>query len=125
MLYQTFQVAVTGRDHAGIDSLGLVGSQGSHLLIFENAQQLSLQIQRNLADLIEKEYAAVSFLKQTQPVLSGVGESATEITEELAFEQSLGHGGAVERNERPVGTRAVEMNSAGDHFFSRATFARN
>ena len=53
------EVPVGARDDADVDPEGLGAADRLHLLLLEHAQKLHLQMQRHLADLIEKDRAAV------------------------------------------------------------------
>ena len=58
------QVAVGGGDDAHVDLRGCVGADAAHLARLEHAQQLRLQRQRQLADLVEEQRAAVGLLER-------------------------------------------------------------
>src|SRR3546814_10002942 len=42
------------------------------------------------------------------------------MAEQFAFEQILGNGGTIDRHERPVAARAVEMDGPGHHLLAGA-----
>ena len=50
-------------------------------------------------------------------------EGALDMPEELALEQRLAQGVAVDRHERPVLAQAVVVDGAGDQLLARAAFA--
>ena len=66
----------------------------------EHAQQLRLQRRGHLGDLVEEERAAVGQLEAAQPPLGGAGEGAALVAEQLALDERLGDGRAVEGDER-------------------------
>src|SRR6478609_1620475 len=51
------------------------------------------------------------------------GEGAAFVAEELAFEERFGDGGAVDGNERTLGTTAMLVDGASDQLFPGASFA--
>jgi hypothetical protein len=53
--------------------------------------------------------------------ICGIRESPLLVSEELAFEQGRGNGGAVDNDERLLASRTFEMDSPSDQLFSRAT----
>src|SRR5690606_10224554 len=53
------------------------------------------------------------------------GECAAFVTEQLAFDQILRNGGAVDRDKRLRGTRAVLMNAARDELLAGSAFPRD
>jgi hypothetical protein len=57
------QVAVRGRDHPHVDLLALAPAHAPHLALAQRAQELGLQLQRQLAELVEKERAPVGPLE--------------------------------------------------------------
>ena len=84
-------------------------------MLLEHAQQLHLQRQRQLADLVEEERAAVGRLEETRLVADGAGEGALHVAEELGLEQVLRDRRAVDRDE---GARSARSLSA---WIARAT----
>ncbi len=78
------------------------GAAGAHALdlpALQGAQQLGLQVQRQLADLVEEEGAAVGLLEGALARVGGAGEGALLVAEELALDELLGDGGAVDGDE--------------------------
>ena len=56
----------------------------------------------HLADLVEEDRAVVGGLELADLLFRGAGEGALLVAEQLAFQQRLGQGGAVEADERPI-----------------------
>src|SRR5690606_14608997 len=92
-------------------------------LLLQDAEQLHLQRQRQLADLVEEERAAVRLLEQARLVARRVGERAAPVPEELALEQVLGDGAAVDRDEGPRPARRPGVERAGDELLADAALA--
>jgi hypothetical protein len=89
----------------------------------EDAQQLRLQGERHLADLVEEEVPP--FACATRPVgAAGVGEGAAGMAEELAFEQGLRDGGAIDRDEGAVLPPAALVEGARDELLPGAGLAQ-
>ena len=57
------QVAIGGGDHARIDANGLRAAHALELLLLQHAQQLHLRLERQLADFVEEDRAAVGELE--------------------------------------------------------------
>src|SRR5688572_22123784 len=53
------------------------------------------------------------------------GEGALHVAEELALEQILSHGAAVDRNEWPITSWTRPVNRTGQQFFASPAFARD
>jgi hypothetical protein len=69
-------------------------------LIFEEAEQLALYGERHVADFVEKQRAAVRRFELAPRQFGGTGEGTLLVSEELAFEQRLGHRRTVDGHER-------------------------
>ena len=105
--------------------IGLVLADAANLAAFQHAQQLGLHRLGQLADFVEEDRAAVGHFEQADAVLVGAGERAFAMAEQLAFDERLGQGAAVDRDERLVGPRALVVNGAGDQFLAGAGFAED
>ncbi len=92
--------AVGRRDDADVDLLGLAVADAEDDALLQRAQQLHLQVQRQLADLVEEERALVGDLELAGPRRDGAGERALHVPEELALDQVLGDRAAVDDDER-------------------------
>ena len=90
---------------------------------FEQAQQLDLEGERQLADLVEEQRAATGRFDQPLLAVAGAGERAFLVAEEFAFEQRFGHSGAVNRDKRPFLAGAGFMDGVGDQFLAGSRFA--
>ena len=99
---------------------GCVPPTRSNSALLQDAQELDLEGERHLADLVEEERAAVRAARSL-PLVARVraGEGAALVAEELALEQGLGDRAAVDRHERPVGSRAVRVDRARDELLAR------
>ena len=91
---------------------------------FEQAQQLDLQRQRQLADFIQKKRAAACCFDKALFAMSGAGKCPLLVAEEFAFEQRFGHSGAVDRNKRPLFPRTGFMNGVGYQFLAGTGFSK-
>ncbi len=74
--------------------------------LLQEAQQLGLQRQRHVADLVEKQRAAVGELELAGRLPHRAGEGALLVAEQLALEQRFRDGRAVDRDERLAGAAA-------------------
>jgi len=72
------------RDDAHIDgNLAPAADTLDHVFL-QHAQQLDLQIERQVADLVEKQGAAIGLLEAPLACLHGAGKGALFVTEEFA-----------------------------------------
>ena len=95
-----FEITVGGCDQTNIGAAGLRASDRFELTILQHSQQLGLEIDRQLADLVEKQCATIGELESSEPSILGVGKGARHMTKELALHQVGGQSRAVESNER-------------------------
>ena len=93
---RSWLVAETTRTSTGIGR----GRRRARHALLQEAQQLGLQRERHVADLVEEQRAAVGGLELARGLLGGAGEGARLVAEQLAFEQLLGNGRAVDGDER-------------------------
>ena len=101
--------------HAHVDLLAARRAERADLALLQHAQELGLQRRRQLADLVEEERAAVGLDEHARRVGARVGEGAALVAEQLALEQRVGDGGAVER-------RRTAARAAGElKWIARAT----
>ncbi len=117
------QVPVGGGDDADVGLDRLVLAEAVELALLEDAEELALGGQGHLPDLVEEEGAAVSQLEFADPLGHGAGEGAALVAEELALQQVLGDGGAVDGDEELLGARAVLVDGAGDELLAGAALA--
>src|SRR5581483_1733890 len=108
------EVAVRGRDDADVDGDGLRAPDAEELAVLEDAEELRLRSRAHLADLVEEERPLVRQLELAELLRVGVREGALLVSEELALEERLGDRGAVERDERAVGARALVVDRLRD-----------
>ena len=93
--------------------------------LLQHAQQVHLQLGRDVADLVEENRAAVGHLELAALLLAGAGEGAFFVAEQLAFEQRLGQRRAGDRHERLLRAVAGIVDGARDQLLAGAAFALN
>ena len=119
------QVAMGGSNHTHVHGHGLGAAHRVHHALLQHAQQLDLQLQRQVANLVQKDGAVLCQLKAAYPVGHGAGKRALAVAKELALDQVLGDGRAVDRHK--VGARAVRqiVQRTRHNFLARAALARD
>ena len=85
--------------------LHLVAADALEAAVLDDAQDLLLHRQRGGGDLVEEQGAAIGDLEAREAPPRRAGEGAGLVAEQLAVEQALGQGGAVELDERLVPAR--------------------
>src|SRR5436309_212299 len=66
----------------------------------ERAQELDLQVQREVADFVEEERPSVRSAECARSAGHGAGERAFLVPEQLCLGELAGDGAAIERDER-------------------------
>jgi hypothetical protein len=92
--------------------------------ILQEAQQLDLQRQRNVAHFVEEQRAAVGQFDLALGGLDRAGERALLVPEQLAFEQIFGDRRAVDRHERSAVARAGIVQAAREQFLAGSAGAQ-
>ena len=81
--------------------------------------------QRQFANLIEEDGAALGQFETADTVGLGISKRAFLVAEHLTLEQRRGDTAKVHFHKRPVGPLALSVNSLCDEFLARTAFARN
>jgi hypothetical protein len=95
--------------------------------LLDRAQELHLHLDRDLADLVEEQRAAVGQLEVTAPLgvdRAGEGARARE-PNSSALDERLGDGRAVDRHEGARLSRAVIVQCTRDELLARARVSDN
>src|SRR6267154_132257 len=84
-----------GADHAHIGVNRGSTAETLELSFLDNAENLWLQLQRKVADFVQKQRAPVSPLEPSNTARDRSGVGATFVTEQLAFQQTCRKCGAI------------------------------
>src|SRR5512140_3182770 len=117
------QVLVRCGDDPDVYPAGRGRTNPLKLAILQDTKELHLRGQRQLADLVQKDRAAVSKLKIPLTLVGRAGKGAPLMTEQLAFNDSFGNRSAVHSDERFLVPRARRMDGLGDHFLAHTALA--
>src|SRR4051794_1416524 len=71
----------------------------------------------HLTDLVQEQGAEVGLFDKTFFVLGGAGEGAGFVTKELAFQEFLAKGAAIQGHERLAGPETAMVDRLGEYFF--------
>ena len=89
----------------------------------QHAEQLRLELERQLPDLVEQNRSAVRQLETADLRRMRAGERAALAAEELALDEVRRQRGAVDDDERTGAAHAPAVNGAREQLFARARFA--
>ena len=116
-------VAVGRRDQAEVDLDRLLRTDRIDLAFLQRAQQLDLRFERQFADFVEEQRAAVGFLEFADASVDGARERALLVAEQDAFDQVFRDRAAVDGDERLAGALAFALDGACDQFLADAALA--
>jgi hypothetical protein len=117
------EVAVGCGHYLNINRDLLGGAKASKSSRLEEPQKLYLHVQRQFADLIEKEHSAVGLFESADGCLLRIREGAARIPEQLRLDQLSRE--RRESNKWALAAPAARMNSARDQLFAGTGFAAN
>lgn len=120
-----FEVHVGGGDDADVRHARARFTDALERAFLQEAKELGLQRRVQVTDLIEEEGAAGGCLHGPDAVAHGSGEGASDVTEQLAFDEVEGERGAVDGDERFVASAADVVDSAGHELLARTALARD
>src|SRR3984957_10418628 len=101
----------------------LCASKAFELPLLQSAQELGLQVHRNIADFIEEQSTVISQFEAAALLDQRSCEGTLFMTEQFALHQSRRNGRTVQAYECSCTARAAIMNGPCDQFLSRAGFA--
>ena len=98
---------VEGTPDAGEAGVAVYSAhRDTHFSFLKNAQKFGLQLEGNIAHLIEKKRTAVGQLKASHALRDRPCKSAFFVSEQLAFKQSRRNGGAIHLDQGALAARA-------------------
>ncbi|ABA47527.1 hypothetical protein BURPS1710b_2767 [Burkholderia pseudomallei 1710b] len=119
------EILMRRRDHPHVRAQRTVAAHAIELPVRQHAQQARLQIERHVADLVEKQRAVLGLLEAALARRLRARERAALVAEQLGFEQILRDRRRVQRDERAVRAWAVPVQRARDELLAGARFARD
>ena len=122
---QLLQVHIRCGDDTDVHLDGVDASQAHELTLLDHAQQLGLSLRTYGSDFIKKYRPLVGDFEQTLLGCNGAGECPANVAEQRALQEIDRHAPAVDRNERLVGSRTLQVNGLRDQLFSRSALSLN
>ena len=120
---QADQIPVGRRDQPEVDLDLVLAADRIDLAVLQGAQQLHLGVERQLADLVEEQRAAIGFEEFADALLDGAGEGAFLVAEQDALDQILRDGAAIDGDEGLGSAGAFALDGARDQLLADARFA--
>src|SRR5713101_6692718 len=97
-------------------------AQALELSLLHDAKKLWLQLERKIADLIQKQRATVSPLEPPNTARHRSGVGAALVTEQFAFEQTCRYGGAIHFHKWAVRSAAPLVNGFRNQLLAGSCF---
>src|SRR5229473_4507593 len=119
---QLGEVLIAGCQKPNVRMDRFIASQPLKSFFLNQAQHFALGEGREGGHFVQKKRAARALLELPDTLAVGAGEGAALVAEELAFQQLLGNGRAIERPERPGGSPAVLEQSPSHQLLARTAF---
>jgi hypothetical protein len=116
-------VFVCGGDDADIRGKGFGVANALEGSVLEKSEEFGLQVRAHIADFVEEEGATVGGFAASDMTSDSACEGAFFVSEELAFEEFPGDGGAVDGDKGFFGPLAAGMDGACDEFLTGAALA--
>jgi hypothetical protein len=91
--------------------------------LLQHAQELHLHVECHIADLVEKQRAAVGELETPHTGGERSGESALLVPEQLTFEELSRDGSAIDGDERTIGAAGQLVNTPRHELFAATRLA--
>ncbi|MNC47295.1 hypothetical protein D3C75_963480 [compost metagenome] len=111
------------RQHPHIDLDRLVAAHPLDLRLLQEAQQVGLKIQRQVADLVEEQGTAMGRLDPTDLALVGTSEGPLLVTEQFGLDQLLGNRTTVDRHEGLLGATRQAVQGVGHQLLAGPALA--
>ena len=123
LAHRLTEVAIAGRNQADIDLHGSAAAQSLEGAILQHPQQFGLQLERELADLVEKQRAAIGDLEPSALPGHRARVRTLLATEQLAFDQRPGQRRAIDTDQQPIPSLAALMHGFREELLARARLA--
>src|SRR5262249_31743738 len=104
-LDQALEVAVRRRNDVEVHGERARGADGRHLLLLQHAEQRRLRGEREVADFVEKQRAAVRAPDVAEAIFVRARKRTLAEAEELALDERRRQRAAVDRDERTGASR--------------------
>ena len=119
------EIAVGGSNDAHVHLAGVLLADALVAALLQNAQQLALQLHRDVAHLVQEHRAAIGSLEAPGAIAQCAGEGTLHVPEELALVELLGYGGAVDPDHGLVRTQATLVDLPGHQLLAGAGLAQD
>ena len=122
-LDETLQIAVSGRYNPNINGHRHDSAHPLELPLLEKAQELRLKFRRHVADLVEKDRAAMSQFDLARLTPVRAGKRALFMAEQFALQEFFRQTHRIDSDKRPIFSFTPVVNGASEDLFAGSAFA--
>ena len=121
--HQIFQIAACRRDETDVAFQLFIGANSRERAFLQEAQQLHLHGDGEIADFIQKQRSAVRRFGQTDATFTRVRKRAFFMAEQFGFDQCLRQSRTVEDHKRLLAARRQALYRSRHQLFTSSTGA--
>ena len=112
------EIAVRRGDYPNVHVSRVGAADGCKFAFLQHAQNFRLQVERQFANLVEKNRSVIRQREASFPLLSRSGKGAFFVAEKFALHERRWDRSAVDCNERLVAPAAGAMDSPGNQLLA-------
>src|ERR1700722_8784286 len=117
--YRGFEIDVRRGDHPQVDRHGVAPAQAIDLLFLQETKQISLTIERQVADFIEENCSSIARFNPADLALVRARERAALVAKQFGLDQMLADRATINRDERAFAARRTFVDRDGGQFLAR------
>ena len=119
------QLLVGGGNHADVHRTGPEITDGNDALFLKNAQELGLKMEAEFTDFVEEEGPTIGGANEAKRIAGSASEGSLYVAEQLALEQRVAEGGAIDRDKGLLGARRIAVDESREHFLAAARLSQD
>src|SRR5215467_9851962 len=119
------QITMRGGDHADIDLVRVVAAKPLEFLLLQDPKQFCLELERNVADLVEKQRALVRQFEAPRLLGDRPRKGSLFVPEKLALQQTERYRGTIQLDEGSLPAPAQIVDGARNEFFAGSRLAQD
>src|SRR5579862_7454493 len=124
LAHELLEVLVGRRDNTRVDLDSIGATDALEGFLLQKSEQLDLQRERQIANLVEEDRAAIRRFQPPRLIFDRAGKRAAHVPEQLALEQMLAERGACDLDEGTILARTEAMDIRREHALAGAALAR-
>ena len=125
VLHHRRQVAMGCGDDTDVDLHGRFSADAFDLVVLQHPEQTHLSRQRQFADLVEKQGAAIGPFEPSLMLVGGAREAAFFVAKELRVDEFRRDRAAVHPDEGAIGPLRACVDAAGHDLLAGSGFPEN